>query len=212
MYCRCYKMRWPGYGGDLRTVGRIMPVIGTSTAGDYAPFRREVTGRIPGVDRVARLDQHDLCAIGRERLVPLSLRHDENLAWAEEHLASVQADRQGSLQDQEELVRLRVAVPSELALCADDPYVVVIHHRDRARRPRLGDGCEDGIEVHRSSHEAEHASQLLEWRKLGVAIRRRITGLIRAGGGPPCPCVQTTRDQGSPLRSPSCRTPRPTAC
>ena len=62
-----------------------------------------------------------------------STGNDVHLPWPELDVAGVQSDGQGAAQDEEELVRVGVAVPGELPFGLDHPDVVVVQNRHRAR-------------------------------------------------------------------------------
>jgi len=53
-------------------------------------------------------------------------RHDEKLPWPVRNVAFAHLDFQLAVQDQEELVGVRVLVPGELTLNLHDPDVVVV--------------------------------------------------------------------------------------
>ena len=53
-------------------------------------------------------------------------RHDEELAWPEDHVAVTHLDGELAAQDEEQLVGVVVLVPGEVALELDDPHVVVV--------------------------------------------------------------------------------------
>src|SRR5262249_61596682 len=89
------------------------------------------------------------------RAVLDAARHDEELALAKLHVPVAQLDRQAAAQDEEEVVRVVVAVPDELALHLDDPHVVLVDAGDHLGPPVLVEEgellCQVDLLVHAAS-------------------------------------------------------------
>src|SRR5712692_5924124 len=109
--------------------GRFVPLVthhsllitNRSAGSDPGVVRRgQLAAGVAGVDRPGRLDEHEFALVLRERLVLLAPRDDEHFAGTQTYAAVPKLDRQLPLDDQEDLVRVGVAVPDEIALCPSE--------------------------------------------------------------------------------------------
>lgn len=78
----------------------------------------------------------------RNRAVLCTLWHYEKLAWPQVYVAFVHADGDAALQNQKEVICVRVLMPVELTLDLDDHDVVAIERGDRSWLPVLTEGVE----------------------------------------------------------------------
>src|SRR5947209_1130762 len=83
--------------------------LGSGISNPNVVRRGQIAAGIAGVHSPGRLDQHDLALVFRERFVLFSTRHDEHLAGSQLHAAVAELDRQLAVDDEEHLVRLRMA-------------------------------------------------------------------------------------------------------
>lgn len=82
--------------------------------------------RIAGVDRPGRLDQQDLGSDVRAWAVLDAAGHDVKIPRAEDDVAIAQLDRQLTFQYEEEVVRLGMRVPDEIARHLGNLQLVVV--------------------------------------------------------------------------------------
>jgi hypothetical protein len=99
----------------------------------------QASTHVPGVDDAGWLDQHRLDLSGCDRTVLDAARHHVELTWAKHDIAIAKLDSQITVEYEEELVGVIVAVPDELALQFDDLDLVVVQPRDDLWRPVVGD-------------------------------------------------------------------------
>src|SRR6202035_5264126 len=81
---------------------------------------RRRRGHIARVRRPAGLDQQQMNLLLRHRPMLHPLGNDEQLSRPELDLAVAKLDRKATLENEEEVVRVGVGVPNELALNLDD--------------------------------------------------------------------------------------------
>ena len=96
-------------------------------------FRRGPRLGVAGIRRPARLDQQDMRLLVGDRAVLDAARNDEEVSFLQLDVPVPQLDRQASFEDEEEVVRLGVRVPDELALQLPDLDLVVVVIADDAR-------------------------------------------------------------------------------
>ena len=94
------------------------------------------------VRRPARLDQEDVRLLVRDGTMLHAARDDEELSLAELNVPVAQLDRQPPLEDEEEVVRVGVRVPDELALDLPDLDLVLVVVADDPRLEVLVEGRE----------------------------------------------------------------------
>src|SRR5262245_1349262 len=82
--------------------------------------------RVARLRRPERRDQQDLGALVRPWAVLDAARDDVEVAGAQFDVALAELDREPAAHDEEEVVRLRMAVPDELALRLRDHQLVVV--------------------------------------------------------------------------------------
>src|SRR3954454_18211033 len=97
-----------------------------------------VAPRVARVEGVARLDQQDVGLLVGLRAVLDALRHHEQLARPEHHVAVAQLERQLAAEHEEEVVGLVVLVPDELPEHLHRDQLVVVHIADQAGLIGLG--------------------------------------------------------------------------
>ena len=115
---------------------------------DLLAERRQLVLEVAGVDGVARLDDQDVGLVLRSRAVLHASRHDEELALVQHDVSVSELEREPPFEYEEELVRLVVLVPDELALDLSDVDLVVVQVRDDLGRERPVEGCELRSEVY----------------------------------------------------------------
>jgi hypothetical protein len=86
----------------------------------------QLSASVAGVNDAARLQKKRRGFDIGARTVLDTTRHDEKLRWPERNVAFAHLDFQLAVQDQEELVGVRVLVPGELTLNLHNPDVVVV--------------------------------------------------------------------------------------
>ena len=92
-------------------------------------------------------------------------RDDEELSLAELNVSVAQLDRQPPLQDEKEVVRVRVRVPDELALDLPDLNLVLVVVADDARLEVLVEGRELLREIDGLVQRYSAASIWAFWRR-----------------------------------------------
>src|SRR5215212_1442326 len=103
---------------------------------DDPPDRRR--GRIAGVGRARGLDEQEVDLLPRHGTMLDTFGHHEQLARSQMDLAVAQLDREMALEHEEEVVRVVVLVPDELALDLDHHHVMSVELGYRAGLPVLG--------------------------------------------------------------------------
>ena len=115
--------------------------------------RGEIAASIAGVDNAGRLDQDNMGFALGEGAVLDTAGYDEELSGPQRHVPVAHLDGQFSARDEEELVRVLMGVPNELALELDHLDLVVVHAGNHLGRPLLGEegklfGDVNGYVVH----------------------------------------------------------------
>jgi hypothetical protein len=105
-------------------------------------FRRGPRLGVASVRRPARLDQEDVRLLIGDRAMFDATRDDEEVSLAELGVPIAELDRQPPLEDEKEIVRVRVRVPDELALDLPDLDLVVVVVADDSRLEVLVEGRE----------------------------------------------------------------------
>ena len=103
---------------------------------------RGLRAGVARVWRPTRLDQEDVRLLARYGTMLHPARDDEELSLAELNVPVAQLDRQPPLEDEEEVVRVGVRVPDELALELPDLNLVVVVVADDPRLEVLVEGRE----------------------------------------------------------------------
>src|SRR5580698_3131441 len=102
-------------------------------SGQRSDLGGELSADIAGVDDAAGLQQENCgLRIGARAMLDAP-RHDEQVAWPEDHVAVTHLDGELAAQDEEQLFGVIVLVPREVTLELDDPHVVVVDLRDLLR-------------------------------------------------------------------------------
>src|SRR3712207_6106156 len=123
-------------------------------------LRRDGSCCVAGVRRAGRLDEEDMCLLVGARAVLDAARDDEELARAKVDVAITQLDRQATCQHEEEVVRLVVLVPDELAFYLDELHLVVVQASDDLRAPAVVERRQLVGEVDRLGRSAAHSSSV----------------------------------------------------
>src|SRR5262245_26356810 len=113
---------------------------------------------VAGVRRPLRFDQEDMRLCACTGTMFSTAWDDEQLALPQVQRAVSELDLELALEDEEEVVGVRMAVPDELALDLDHLDLVVVHRRDDARREALVEERQLLREIDWLIHATRHSS------------------------------------------------------
>src|SRR5262249_40012576 len=139
-------------GDDARARLSVYPDRADCRSEGLLRSRERTRFRVAGVYRRLRLDQQKRSSLTASWAVLDATRNDIQIAGPELDVAAAKLYRQPSVEDEKEVVGVRMGMPDELTPDLHEHHLVVIQGRDRARTKHFVEPVQRRSEVHRVVH------------------------------------------------------------